>query len=303
MLLSKVAEFCTTASDGREIVIHKTAYKYGYVASLLVDYFGDIEVTSITPLMLNGWQRWLEEKPLATETTNGYKRVARTLFNRLANRDIVEKLPERFWKFKKPRKKDKAISQTNYVHMLANSGIRDAAILFLIADSARRRGGLCDLHLDRMNIWFDEDDKEYRMVANVTEKGEKPQLFVAGHEAVCALNTWLWIRKMLLDELGVKDHGYVFISLRTGQPLTPESVSRVALITKRAANIAESERCNLHAFRHKKIKELIKHLDWAMVRDIAGHEQVSTTFDIYGQNNETEMKDAFFKARRGARMK
>ena len=257
-----------------------------------------MDVTAVTPLMLDNWQKWVDKKDIAIESANGYKRVARTLWNRLAHRGVVEeRLPVRFWNFRKPRRKNKACSQNTFVHMLANSGVRNAALLYLVADSARRRGGVIDLNLDRLKIWFDEDDKEYCMVANVTEKGNKPQLFVAGHEACLALQAWLWIRKQLLDELGVKDHGYVFINLRTGARLAPESITRIAMITKRAANIPEEEPAGLHSFRHKKIKELIKKLDWAMVRDIAGHEQVSTTFDVYGRNTDDEMAAAFFGAR------
>jgi integrase len=181
--------------------------------------------------------------------------------------------------------------------MLAYSGLRETALLMLAEDSARRRGGLANLKISELNF-FEDDDGEYGVVGRTIEKGEKPQILLAGHEAVMALKAWLYVRKQFLELLKVRDHGYVFINLHDGSPLTPDNMTRAVSRLRQRAGVPADQPAGLHSRRHRRAKELLKVLDLPTVRDILGHEEASTTADMYAVNGEEELVDAFFNRAR-----
>lgn len=315
MKLSQIVDYCTHEGNGRRRVSISTQQLYEVVASRLIEYFETdrIEVENITADDLLEWEEWLDARATAgTVTTNTYKRVCRAMWNHMRQPRTKNKRPDKLrhplnvinpshlFTFAHETKGVKSISKKNAVRMLAFSGIRETALLLLAEDSARRRGGLARLHVDNMRI-FEDEDGELCLVGTTTEKGEKPQIVLGGEEVAMAMQVWLYIREMHLQWLKVKDHGYVFINLQDGSPMSPDLMGQQVRRLRQSAGIPKDEPANLHSFRHKRAKELLKLLSLPEVRDILGHAEASTTADIYAVNGEEELISAFFSVKKKER--
>ena len=299
MNLSDVAYFCAHDGRGRLRVSDETYQRvYRPCVARLIEFFEDVPVTSLTPADLQDWQEWLDSRDTRVATRNTYVRTARSLFNHLSKRGVPVADVSGVFRFRKETKGVKSISSANAWKMLAATGIRDAAILWLAMDSARRRGGLADLRLDNVAVIWNADIEEFYVVGEVTEKGDKPQVLMAYHGAAMALNAWLLIREELLHALRVPDHGYVFVDTRTGAPLSKQTMSGLTSKIAQRAGIPAHEPTNLHSFRHRRAKELLKDLSITEVRDILGHENIKTTADQYAVNGQKELVDAFFNRTR-----
>lgn len=301
MFLSEVAKFCSTDQHGKPRVSHETQRIYKSTVGRFIEYFGEeVSVESVQTADLIDWQEWLDARPESGVTTdNTYKRTARALWNYMEKRGVEVCQTNDVWNFRKEERKLNAINQDNAYKMLGFSGIRDTCILTLAFESARRRGGLADLQLKNLRVWYDDESGEYRVVGKVREKGDKPQILLGGHEAGLALEIWLRIRGGLLKTMDVDDHGYVFINLRNGEPLTAQRMTGIVYRIKQKAGIPADEPTHLHSFRHRRAKELLKVLSLPEVRDILGHEESSTTADIYAVNSDEDLINAFFTRGQG----
>lgn len=295
MLLAELADCYVRDEHGRLRVAEATAYRYRVTGARLVEFFGDVDMVTVTAAGLIEWQRWLESRPgSGVVTVNGYKRDARAMWNEMRRRGLDVCATDGIWSFKKEPRGVRSIKPEFAWKLLAFSGIRDTVILLLVDDSARRRGGLANLQLCDLRI-FQDDEDEWCVVGRTIEKGEKPQLLLAGEIPALALRVWLYIRENYLQALGVEDHGYVFINLRDGSPLSPHAFTQNVWRLRQKAQIPQDEPASLHKFRHKRAKELLKLLSLPEVRDILGHEEASTTADMYAVNGEDELIEAFFK--------
>lgn len=296
MNLSDVAHFCAHDGRGRLRVSEETYQRvYRPAVARLIEFFEDVPVTDLTPDDLQDWQDWLDSRDTAVATRNTYVRTARSLFNHLKGRGVPVADVTGAFRFRKEAKGVKSVSSANAWRMLAATGIRDAAILWLAMDSARRRGGLAALRLDDFRIIWNADIEEYYVVGEVVEKGDKPQILLAYHGAALALNAWMMIREELLHVLRVPEHGVVFVDTRTGQPLSAQTMSGLTAKIAQRAGIPAHEPTNLHSFRHRRAKELLKDLSLTEVRDILGHTNIKTTADSYAVNGKEELIAAFFE--------
>lgn len=302
MNLSEIAAFCSHDSHGRLRVSFETYQRiYRPCVARLIDFFEDIPVTDISPADLKDWQDWLGSRGTAVATRNTYARTARALWNHLKSRGVAVCDVAGVFSFENVPKGVKSVSSGNAWRMLAATGIRDTAILWLAMDSARRRGGLADLTLDNCQVIWNDDLNEFYVVGEVMEKGNKPQILLAYHGAALALSAWLVIREELLRVLKVPDHRFVFVDTRTGAPLSKQTMSSLTTKIAQKANIPANEPTNLHSFRHAAAKRLLKDLSLAEVRDILGHSSVNTTADIYAVNGKEELMEAFFERTRRKR--
>lgn len=295
MNLSDVAHFISHDGRGRLLVSEATYQRvYRPCMARFIEYFEDVPATSLDRSDLEDWLEWLDGRGTAVATRNSYARAARAIWNHLRERGIDVCDPSGIFHMREETKGVKSISVANAWRMLAASGIRDAAILYLAMDSARRRGGLAGLRLENLKIIWNDDIAEYYVVGEVREKGDKPQVLLAYHGAACALQAWLIIREELLCHLKVVDHGYVFVDIRTGEPLSAQTMSGLTTKISQRAGIASNEPTNLHSFRHRRAKELLKHISLTEVRDILGHKSIKTTADQYAVNDKEELISAFF---------
>jgi len=295
MKLSELPEFCSYDELGQRRVSMATQQRiYAAAAARLVEFLGDKRITELSPADLLTWQDWLDGRGTTVETRNTYVRTARAMLNYAKSRGFVMLDTSGIFRLKRTRHKSKSISEPNAWRLLAASGIRDAAFLLLLWDSGRRRGGLARLQVDDIKIIWDPEEEEYRLVGHTIEKGEKEQLVLAGHEATMLLQVWLTVRQGLLQALAVKDHGYVFVNCRTGQPISLQTLSAMPGKLAMAAGIPADEHTSLHSFRHRAAKDMLKTLSLPEVRDILGHTSAKTTADIYAASDEEELIKRFF---------
>lgn len=302
MNISEIAAFCAHDSRGRLRVSRETYQRvYRTAAARLIEFFEDIPVTVITPADLCDWQEWLGSRGTAVATRNTYARTVRAMWNHLRSRGVPVCDVSGVFKFENEVRGVKSVSSANAWRMLAATGIRDAAIMWLAMDSARRRGGLAGLTLDNCRVIWNDDIQEFYVVGEVLEKGDKPQILLAYHGAAMALSSWLLIREELLRVLKVPDHRFVFVDVRTGAPMSKQTMSGLTIKLAQKAGIPHEEPTNLHSFRHRRAKELLKDLSLAEVRDILGHSSVNTTADIYAVNGKEELIEAFFDRTRRRR--
>jgi site-specific recombinase XerD len=301
MNLSNIAFFCSHDADGRlRSDISETTYQRVYrpAAARLMEFFEDIPVTDITRSDLKDWEAWLDSRDTRPATRNNYIRNCRAMWNHMKRRGVPVCDVSELFTFAKETKGVKSVSTANAWKMLAASGIRDTAIFWLAMDSARRRGGLANLTLDNFRIFWNEDIQEYYVIGEVVEKGNKPQVLLAYHEAAMALQCWITVRENLLKSLKVADHRFVFCNTRDGSPISLITMSKLAGKLAQRAGIPGGEPHSLHSFRHRRAKELLKDLDIATVRDILGHTTSKTTLDTYAVNGPAELADKFFANRR-----
>jgi len=294
MLLSALPDYVSLNEHGRRRVKTTTEYTYTVTCRRLVDYFGDVDVESIATSDLLDFQEWLDGRDITVVTKNTYKRTVRAMWNYLKSRKVNVCDPTGLFEMSKEPRGNKAISERNGIRMLAYSGIRETALIMLVEDSGRRRGGMANLKISDLNFFDDDEDGSWGVVGRTVEKGDKPQILLAGHEAVMALKTWLHIRKLLLDQLKVKDHGFVFVNLHDGSPMTPDNMTAAVSRLRQKAGVPADQPAGLHSRRHRRAKELLKVLSLPEVRDILGHEEASTTADMYVTNDEDDLVKAFF---------
>ena len=234
MNLSNVAFFCAHDENGRRRRVNgkplsDATYKSAYRSCVarLTELFGDCPVHEIASDDLIDWQEWLDGRDINAVTRNTYVRTAKALWRHMKQRGVPVCDTEGVFQFVHEQKGVKSITTAHAYTMLAHSGLRDATILWLAMVSVRRRGGLARLRVENMRIFLDEDSNEYRMIGSTTEKGEKPQVVFADHNATMLLQTWLDVRDHLLKALKASDHGYVFINIKTGIPLTPGAMTAI----------------------------------------------------------------------------
>jgi site-specific recombinase XerD len=299
MLLSEIAFFCGHVNGRLRVSEATYSQSYKSCAARLLEFFEDVPATEISPADLHDWQAWLDSRDIAVATRNSYVRCARSMWNQMRKRGVAVCDTAGVFRFRKEVKGVKSVSTANAWRMLAATGIRDCAILWLAMDSARRRGGLAGLRLDDFRVIWNDDIKEFYVVGQVTEKGDKPQILLAYHGAALALQAWLICREELLRVLRVADHGYAFIDIRSGAPLSAQTMSALTTKIAQRAGIPHNEPHNLHSFRHRRAKEMLKSLSLAEVRDILGHTDIKTTANVYAVNGPEELIEAFFSRGRG----
>lgn len=302
MLLSDVATFCSTNKNGRSRVKPGTVNMYKTAVSRLLSFFDDTPVEDITVEDLADWQKWLDANGETNVVTdNTYKRTVRSLWRYMQKQGLAVCDVAGVFDFKKEIKGVKSISAKNANKMLAYSGIRETAIILMANESACRRGGLASMKVNTTRIWFEDELKEYVVMSYVTEKGEKPRVVVGFHRAALAMQLWISIRDAFMQDLGIRDHGYVFINLKDGSPLSAHAMSANNSRIKQKANIPKAEPCNLHAHRHHRAKELLKVHSLDFVRDVLGHESIETTAQQYAVRGEEEVMAELFRVRRNGR--
>lgn len=302
MLLSDVATFCSTNSHGRSRVKSATVNVYKTAVSRLILFFDDIPAEEIDEGDLQDWQKWLDANGETNVVTdNTYKRTVRSLWRYMKKRGLEVCDVTGIFEFKKELKGVKSISARNARKMLAFTGIRETAIILMANESACRRGGLASMTVSATRIWYEEELGEYVVMSYVTEKGDKPHVIVGFHRAALAMQLWLDIRNQYIQDLGIKDHGYVFINLRDGSPQSAHSMSANNSRIKQKANIPKAEPCNLHAHRHHRAKELLKVHSLDFVRDVLGHNSVETTANQYAVRGVDEVMEELFRVRKNGR--
>ena len=302
--LSSIASFVAHDDRGR-LRVSKSTYKSTYQAAAgqLINYFGNLSVSDITEDDLYDWMCHLDDrvdnKEIAIPTRNSYIRGVKSMWSHMHKRGVKVCIAREVLKFRKELKTVKSVKHSDAYLALAFANPRDESLIRLALESGRRRGGLCNLHLDDFTIVFDEEILEYRVIGKTIEKGNKEQILFAKHHAAIALMNWLEIRGKIMRHMRVPEHGRVFINLKTGQPLAVDSLSQIMKELKRKAHLPQNAIMRLHGLRHTAAQDMLKYMSLPDVSAILGHEETSTTADIYCIKDPEQLADAFFKRRKG----
>lgn len=217
-----------------------------YAASLFImrDWLGPArELSSLKPEMLVEFfqQRiYAESYAYAAATIQKHTKTVKTFFNWCVRIELITRSPAQVIRGKKlPRaiSREKAMRDDELAKILdaVRYKPRDYALILFLADTGARRGGAAGLTAKDIN-W----DK---LIATVTEKGEKPRLVAFSPLCAQAIRHWLMYRSAHYRVTGVH------IFTQDGQPMRPENIS---LIIRRAARVAGVRVLSSHSLRHRK---------------------------------------------------
>ena len=290
-LLAKTGEVASTT----------TAWYKSLLAPMADDLAGQAEdLDAITITHLRRWRaRLIHRTTLYTEhpyreeinarqlsiyTVHDTINACRIFFTWLHREQEIQHNPAALLKPPKlPRHKEpKAISERDIRKLVREAyrrdNLRDVALISVLADTGARIGGVSGLRIR------DIDLKAGEMI--VTEKGNKSRRVYLTDAGVQAVRAYLRVRPSV-------DHDYVWVSL-LGGALT-ESGCYKAL--ERLADATGVENFNPHAFRHAYARELLRYgVSLERVKELMGHEDISTTANCYGIWTRPELRATHYQA-------
>jgi site-specific recombinase XerD len=272
-----------------------TQKNYHTAQKRLAEFFGpDRDITSIEAGELWDWQESLNERYANPVTGNTYRRTVRSMWGHLKKAGHNVCSIDDVFEMRKESAKVKAVNDGNFWRLLASSGVQDAAMAALLADSGMRKGGLYDMRISRTEIWRDPQNDELGLATVVTEKGDKQHIKFGLHMSASLLNTWLNIRKHFLVTLGVAEHDFVWVATDSGGRMSYETIGDVFDRLKVRAKIPKHEPANPHSFRHHfAIKRLLSGMPYPLLSKLMGHANLSTT-EVYLTTDDEVHRAAFF---------
>jgi integrase/recombinase XerD len=274
------------------IRVDKDGNFHGMLGSLLNE-LGNMDVKEITVTDLRNWRksifsrktkygdhRPLEKGELSPATKQGYIRATRRFFKWMTEEGLIEKdLAMRLRLPPLPTQPPKAVNFSDLEKLLTTaqqSSARDLAIVYFLADTGCRCGGLCTLTMDRLNM--------AKLKAEIREKGRggygKSRWVYFGVDTRRALKQYLKVRP--------KDKGDAVFIGKQG-PLT---VSGVYQVLKRLAIKADVDgRFNPHAFRHAAARNWLESGgNLSVVSQLLGHSSVLVTSQFYARWADNELQ-------------
>lgn len=288
MILSEAIESLAVATlaDGRSA---RTAGDYRQKLGALLLFLGDRDVTAITVDDLRRFvvglrtrsNRYADhpardelEGGLSQASIAGYIRALKRLFTWLMEEEITQTNPARRIKTPKiARGEPKAYHTDEFPKLLeATAGdeavqIRDRALLFFLADTGCRAGGVAGLHLGDLDF--------ETHTAKVTEKGDKTRRVPFSEPTAAALRAWLAVRPESREN-------WLWLNMgrRGVSHLTADGIGEVLRRMKKRAGI--NGPCNPHSFRHGFAREyLLAGGDLGTLADLLGHSDVQVTWQHY----------------------
>lgn len=158
---------------------------------------------------------------------------------------------------------------------------RNRALLYTLFSTAGRLGEI--VKLTRSDV---QDGRAKRVM--VVGKRDKQRVLFFSNEARGAIRDYLKKR----DEFGLRSR-YLFIShgRNKGSPLSSQSVWR---IVKKAARAHGLDHVSPHTFRHWRATQMLNDgVPAEVVKDLLGHEQITTTTTIYARYLTGRLEEAF----------
>lgn len=270
-------------------VRRSTRRQYRKVGRLLREFFGrDLDVTTVTRQQYADFHDWLLGRTGSSSvvTTNSYRRTCRAVWNRLRERGYELVDIEGITKMEPvPTPDGKAIKDGTLARLLGRANIRDFAMILFAAQSGCRKQSLPRLRRDTMRLWEGPDGR-WRVAFKIpSEKGGRPRVLFARHEAALAIMLWLEIREY--------DSDYVFNSMATGEPLTDGGVTHAMKSLRKRANLPENTRAHWHALRHRFAQNNLNRYDAKIVSDWMGI-SVETLLMVYAQRSNDELEAIYF---------
>lgn len=278
-------------SKRSELIKPTTLKPYLYSLRLMLDFEQDVERVTTDDLIdryvvlseqperyVNHPSRPTVRGPLSVYTLHKHVRHIRTFFKFLAEREVIQRNPARRLKRPRlPKPVPKGIQQADVTKMLdaaGQMGLREYAIVCVLAGTGCRLGGLVALTLD------DIDFEARTMVLH--EKFGKSREVRLPQRAAEALERYI-------DEQRPRERGREIFIGRRG-PLTSWGIEH---LLNKIADRAGVTRANAHAFRHGFVSYALKHgANLKTVQEILGHEDSRTTAMIYGAMAGSDVLEA-----------
>jgi integrase/recombinase XerD len=180
---------------------------------------------------------------------------------------------------KRQKPEPKAVDSADYRRLFDAcgdnlSGVRNRAMLAVLADSGCRLGGLLSMDLEGLSL--------AKRRARVTEKGNKERTVYFTRYTTILLGLWI-------AQGGIRS-GAIWRGIRKGEPLTVSGVHEALRRLKQSAKI--TGRVNPHSFRHRFAREYISNGgDISTLAKLLGHSDLSTTANYYAVFDEDELAE------------
>lgn len=258
-----------------------TYKKYVEIIERFKDYYraqgldpDSIRLADISRADYAAFHDWLAGRGTRVITTNGYRRRARAVWNRLKDRGyavcdisgITKDLPP-------PLQHAKALADDHLNQVLQVASLRDAAIVLYMIQSGIRRQTVPRLTVADTRIWQRADGR-FRIASKIgQEKTSAPRLIMGDHAAALAVSLWLELRIF-------KDSPWLFYALDTGGPLQPNSINTIFRQLRQRANLPNHANFYPHALRHKFAQKMLDDHDAKTVAQWLGI-SVETLLQVY----------------------
>lgn len=241
---------------------------------------GDIRILSITRADWATFHDWLADRGTREVTTNGYRRRARAVWNRLKERGypvcdisgITRELPQ-------PAQNSKALEADHLTAVLQLAGVRDTAIILYMIQSGIRRQTVPRLTVAGTFIW-PRSNGRFRIASKIPqEKTSPPRVIMADHDAALAVMLWLELREF-------KNSPWLFYALDTGGRLQANSINTIFRSLRERANLPAWANFHPHALRHRFAQDMLDDHDAKTVSQWLGI-SVETLLNVYAfRSNE-----------------
>ena len=276
----------------------KTVENYTLYLGRLVQFSGNIMVSTITPELLRRYRLWLnryrneQDEGLATITQSYHLIALRGFLAYLSKRDIISLSPEKIELPKVSRKQvtflhyDEVARMLEVIPLSSETGLRDRAIIELLFSSGLRVSELVNLNRDHINM--------QRREFMVRGKGQKDRpVFISTAAS-----------QRVLDYLGTRIDNLppLFLSYSrnntaqvTGdyRRLTSRSIQRIIAQYAKLAGI--TKHVSPHTMRHSYATDLlINGADIRSVQSMLGHSNIATT-QIYTHVTDQHLREAYEK--------
>ena len=162
-------------------------------------------------------------------------------------------------------------------------GVRDAAIISLMANCGLRRDEVVNLTVSQYNRDIGK--------MNVIGKGDKERVIPVPKKVRTRINRWL-------DTVRTNHEGYLFCRVRRwgkvdnslNKPLTGQAIYN--MLETRSLSLPDNMKIKPHALRRFCGTNLLKNgHDIALVKDVLGHADIKTT-QVYIDTTDEEMREA-----------
>ncbi|WP_394222757.1 tyrosine-type recombinase/integrase [Alteromonas gracilis] len=237
----------------------------------------------------------LEIRKMKPRTVNSYLAAIRGVFraaymNGIVNNETYHRIQqirnvkaETIAKGRKPIKKEAVKILVEHCLSLGDAiGFRDATIISLLAGSGLRRDEL-------VNIKLKDYDSSLRKFV-VTGKGNKERTVDIPPNTCKRLNEWI-------DKYRGALPGYIFCSINKWGQMnisdnSPLSGNAIYDLLKKRTKELSHDHVRPHGLRRFCGTNMLKNgIDLVVVRDVLGHNSISTT-QIYIENDEAELQKA-----------
>jgi len=241
--------------------VNKKSWKDDYyrLRSSIIPYFGEIELSEITPLMIEKYKAKRLKEKISRSTVNREISIIRKMFNLAIDWKMSEENPVSKIRFfsEKDTLKERILDPEEEDKLLCEANDYLKLILIMALNTGMRQGEILKLK------WEHVDFKEKHIIVKKTKSGE---------------NRIVPINKVLFNELlnirkSARRTPFVFPNPKTGKPYTELKKS-----FKSACKRAGVENLRFHDLRHTFATRLVQSgVDLITVRDLLGHFSIRVT--------------------------